>query len=63
VKHVFGKTLLCRNEELAKEVAMIGAFNCVTIEGTQVRARMLTFSHGYNIHDEDLVATCHSYGT
>ncbi|GAX82234.1 hypothetical protein CEUSTIGMA_g9662.t1 [Chlamydomonas eustigma] len=39
VKHVFGKTLLCRNEELAKEVARIGAFNCVTIEGTQINKR------------------------
>lgn len=34
--HVFGKTLLCRNLEVASETARIFKFNCITTDGDQV---------------------------
>ena len=36
VQQVFGRTVLCRNMEVAGLVSRIGELNCVTIDGDQV---------------------------
>jgi structural maintenance of chromosome 3 (chondroitin sulfate proteoglycan 6) len=35
MSHVFGRTLLCRNIDLASEVALTANLNCVTLDGDQ----------------------------
>jgi structural maintenance of chromosome 3 (chondroitin sulfate proteoglycan 6) len=46
VSQVFGKTLVCRNLDVAARVARETSLNCVTMEGDQVERRG-TFRGGY----------------
>lgn len=36
MQYVFGRTLLCRNMKFAMDIADMGDFDCITLEGDQV---------------------------
>lgn len=37
LKYIFGKTLICRNLEVATNLAKTSQLDCVTLEGDQVQ--------------------------
>ncbi|XP_064600089.1 structural maintenance of chromosomes protein 3-like [Liolophura sinensis] len=39
IKHVFGKTLICRNIEVATQIARTQNLDCITLDGDQVSRR------------------------
>lgn len=39
IKHVFGKTLICRNMEVATQIARTQNLDCITLDGDQVSRR------------------------
>ena len=53
IKHVFGKTLICRNMETATQIARTQNLDCITLDGkfiTLIHLLWLAVNPAYNLN-------------
>ena len=45
MKHIFGRTLICRNLEVATQLARSAQLDCITLDGDQVKLSFYIWDH------------------